>query len=176
MATVNAPFLSVPVRTIGAILSAPILYAAGTQAIERRLDESNERLARIEQRIDALVGVMQIILAKLTPEWTDDERKDVFQYMGTAGPVRAEVRRLRSGGNPLTQDEIDRLGDLAERAETGERLTSEEATQLRDLADIVAKEYPGEQWVTDLLKLALVAFAVYALSEIFKKRGEDEST
>ena len=162
-------------RTIGAILSAPIRYAAGTQAIERRLDESNERLARIEQRIDALVGVMQIILAKLTPEWTDDERKDVFQYMG-AGPVGAGVRRLRSGGNPLTQDEIDRLGDLAERAETGERLTSEEATQLRDLAQIVAKEHPGEQWVTDLLKLALVAFAVYALSEIFKKRGEDEST
>ena len=65
----------------------------------------------------------------------------------------------------LTGAEIRRLRGYVARAGQGERFTPEEATDLRDLSDRVAREHPGEEWVVGLLRVAFFIFAVDAVAD-----------
>jgi len=63
----------------------------------------------------------------------------------------------------MTAAELERLRDYVDRVRNGETFTPEEATDLRDLSDRVAREYPDQEWVAELLKLALFVYAIDAV-------------
>ena len=63
----------------------------------------------------------------------------------------------------MTETELRRLRDYVARAGRGATFTPEEATDLRDLSDRVAREHPGEEWVGGLLKLSMFIYAVDAV-------------
>ena len=63
----------------------------------------------------------------------------------------------------MTEVELDRLRDYMDRVQRGGTCTPEEATDLRDLSDRVAREYPDQEWVAELLKLALFVYAIDAV-------------
>ena len=64
----------------------------------------------------------------------------------------------------VNEAELHRLRDYVDRVRNGETFTPAEATDLRDLSDRVAREHPGEEWVGELLKLALFIYAVDAVA------------
>ena len=54
----------------------------------------------------------------------------------------------------MTRTQLRRLRDYLDRLQRGETFTPEEATDLRDLSDRIARDHPGEDWVPDVIKPA----------------------
>ena len=105
----------------------------------------------------------------MAPDWTSTELAQVLPQVAALGPVEQGVDRLRSAGNPISAAEIDRLQEYVHRARGAQiTFTPEEARDLRELAERVAREHTGEVWVKDLLTLGLFVFAVYALAPSHK--------
>ena len=65
----------------------------------------------------------------------------------------------------MTKTELRRLRDYVDRVRNGETFTPAEGTDLRDLSDRVAREHPGEEWVVELLKVALFVYAVDVVAD-----------
>ena len=169
MASINLPFLQVPVQSLGKLIAWPIRLAAGTPKIEQRLDRVEERLDRLEQRFDTLVQLVLILVAKIAPDWTTDELGRILPQVASLGPVEQTITGLQPMGNPFTAAEIGRLQEYVHRARQPTfEYTPEEARDLRELAERLIEEHTGEPWVKDLDFLGLFIFAVFALAPAIK--------
>ncbi len=170
MATINFPFLQVPLRSFAKLIAWPIRLAAGPPKIERRLDRLEERMTYLEERVDSLIQLVLLLFAKMAPEWTSTELAQVLPQVAALGPVDQAFDRMRSAGTPISTAEIDRLQEYVHRAREAQfTYTPEEARDLRELAERVARDHSGEAWVKDLLTLGLFVFAVYALAPSLKR-------
>ena len=109
MATINFPFLQVPLRSFAKLIAWPIRLAAGTREVERRLDRLEERMTYLEERVDSLIQLVLLLFAKMAPEWTSTELAQVLPQVAALGPVDQAFDRMRSAGNPISTAEIDRL-------------------------------------------------------------------
>ena len=137
----------------------------GIPGIERRLD-------RLEQHVGAMTEILQILVADVSGHWSPDQRERVQRQIANFTLVDQGLARLRPSGNPLSAGEISSLRELVRRAEQGGTFTPAEGWEFRRLSDLATQERPGEEWVKDLLKLALFIFGLYVLSEILKPREE----
>ena len=143
-------------------LTLPFRYLAWTPSLEHRLD-------RLERQVQALTEVMIMILAHLSGEWTDEQRERVLRHVANFNMVS---RGVAESTNPLSQEERARLQQYVHKLEAREGLMPGEAADFRYLAEKEADAHPKDDWAADLLKLGLVAFALYALSEIFKPKED----
>ncbi len=170
MATVNLPFLSVPLKTIAKGARWPFRQLAGTPGVERRV-------VGLEGHVAALTEVVQIMFAQASAEWRPELRLEVQRHIASF-TIEPGLSGLRPSGNPVTSSEIERLKEYVSRAQAGGTFTAEEATDLKDLSERAAAESKGQVWGKDLLALGIFIFSVYALSRIFsssKDEGEAEA-
>lgn len=130
----------------------------------------DQRLARVETRMEAVIGALQIIIANASGSWTPDHRLLVQQQIANFGALNAGLGTVKPSGNPVSREELDRLRRYVQSAERGETFTPDQATDLRDLADRVARDYAGQDWAADLVKLALIIFALYFVAEMLKPK------
>lgn len=163
---INIGPLQFTLRALGRFLTAPAKYAVGTPSIERRLD-------RLEQHIAAMTNILHFLVASLSANWSDEQRERVQHEIANFTLVNQGSARLRPSGNPVSAADINRLREYVRRAEAGGTFSPEEAKDLRDLAETISMDSPRDEWVTELLKLALFIFGVYVHSEIFKPTKQD---
>ena len=71
---------------------------------------------------------------------------------------------------PISPSELGRLQLYNQRVQRGQPFSSEEATDFKQLSELVAREYADQDWVAELLKVAFVIFAIYALGQLFSRR------
>ena len=162
MAAVNIPFLQVPVRSLGKLIAWPIRLAAGTPKIEQRLD-------RLEERVDTLIQLVLLLVAKIAPDWTPDELGQLLPQVASLGPLNQAFTGLQGTGNPMTNAELERLQKYIRQAmQPRIEFTPEEARDLRELAERVIEEHTGKPWIRDLETMALFIFAVFALAPLLK--------
>jgi hypothetical protein len=150
--------LQARVRWFARLLTAVVRYPAWTPPLEHRLD-------RIEQHLETLTEVVLIMLGNLSGQWDDAQRERAFRQVANFTRVSRGVAQQR---NPISATERARLQGYLGQLETGGQLSPSEAEDFRRLAEEEARAHPREDWAKDLLKLGLVAFALYTLSEIFK--------
>jgi hypothetical protein len=130
----------------------------------------DERLARVEMRVDAVIGALQIVIAHASGQWLPEQRGEVQKHIANFGAVAAGLGTVKPTGNPVTQQELDQLKAYVQRAQQGGPFTASEARDFSALADRVARDYAGQDWVSDLIKLALFIFALYAIAELLKPK------
>jgi len=158
------PF-QVPIRWIRKAITALLRHPMGIPGIERRPD-------RLEQHLGAMTEILQILVADVSGHWSPDHQERVQRQIANFTLVDQGLARQRPRGNPLSAGEISSLRELVRRAEQGGTFTPAEGWEFRRLSELVSRERPGEEWVKDLLKLALFIFGVYVLSETLKPRPE----
>ncbi len=66
--------------------------------------------------------------------------------------------------------ELDKLKAYTQQAQQGLSFTPEQATEFRNLSEKISKEYPTQDWVKELLKIALFVFTVYTIPEPLKSK------
>ena len=150
--------LQVSVRWIGRMLVAPMRYAMGTPGLERGI-------RRIEHHVSAMTEILYVLIADASTRWSREQQERVLRQVANFTIVNEGLDHLRPSGNPFAVSEIDKLREYTKRAQEGGSFTPAEASEFRQLSEKAAREYPEQDWVTDLLKLALFAFGLYALSK-----------
>ena len=108
------------------------------------------------------------IVADISHTWSAEKRERVQKMMWNFGDVTKGLSSVVAKGNPFTQQELDTLRKYTQQAQRGSIFTPEQATQFRDLSERASREYPNQEWVGELLKIALFIFAIYALAQLLK--------
>jgi Skp family chaperone for outer membrane proteins len=133
-------------------------------SLERRFDE---KLSMVERKVGSVAEAARNQLEFFT-EFLGYKR--VISWRDVTF-VKGELYRLSAAPNPLTKEEAARLKELLDK----EKLTLEEADELREIARKLVKEYGdrvGETW-----KLLIYASIMrgLALSELEEPEGGEES-
>jgi len=167
--TLNLGVLSVPENRIRRIVCWLPKWLAGTRQIESGMKLFGSNFNIIETRIGAMSDVLNIIVADISAEWTSEKRERVQKAMWNFGLVTKGLSAVIAKENPFTQQELDTLRAYTQQAQQGEVFTPQQATEFRNLSERASREYSDQDWVGELLKIALFIFAVYAVSQILKK-------
>ena len=102
--------------------------------------------------IHAIGRAQNLLLGALTEQGTLTAEQvktvmDCFAGLAT-GNVQAMLRQVKATGNPMTEDELQRLAALVETIEDEESLTLADATELFTLAKKLQHDRPDEEaWV-----------------------------
>jgi crotonobetainyl-CoA:carnitine CoA-transferase CaiB-like acyl-CoA transferase len=116
----------------------------------------------------ALTEIMHIVVAQLAGDWSPEQRERVQRAIANFKIVNQGLGSIVPSGNPVTKAELERLRQYTQRAELGEPFSPEEARDFKELAEKATKDYASAEWASELLKVALFVFALYALSELLK--------
>jgi hypothetical protein len=122
----------------------------------------------LTQHVSAMTEVFQMMLADLVGNWPADKRERALNTVAKFTLVNKGLEKVIAKGNPFTQQELDTLRAYVNQAQQGQVFTPQQATQFRDLSERASHEYSGEDWVTELLKIALIVFAVYAIAQLLR--------
>lgn len=117
-----------------------------------------------------MTDVFYIILADLMDKWPSDKRERVLRSTANFTIVNSGLSGIKPQQNPFTADEVGRLRWYTEKAQRGEPFLADEAHDFRELAERAAREYPGQQWVAELIKIGLFIFAVYAIGKLLESK------
>lgn len=134
---------------------------AGTSALIRRTDS-------LEVHIRALTEIFYVILADLMGNWSSEKREQVLRATANFKVVQDGLSTIKPQGNPFTADELNRLQYYTDRARQGQPFQPEEAQDYRQLSERAAREYPGQQWVAELMKVTLFIFAIYVIGKLLE--------
>lgn len=159
--SVNVGIVSIPENRIKKLICWLPEKLAGTKRIE-------SRVATMLQHIGAMTEIVHILVADISGKWTPEKRERVQKMMGNFRIVFNGLNSVIAKGNPFTQQELDSLRAYTQQAQQGNVFTPEQATEFRNLSERVSREYPNQDWVGELLKIALFIFALYAISQILK--------
>jgi chemotaxis protein CheY-P-specific phosphatase CheC len=121
----------------------------------------------LTQHISAVTEIMNILVADISNSWTAEKRERV-QKMMWKFTINKGLESIIAKGNPFTPQELDALRLYARQAQEGQIFTPEQATHFRQLSEKASSEYPNQDWVGELLKIALFIFAIYAVSKLLK--------
>ena len=165
MAEITIGPFTIPIRWLRWAVVEPLRAWAGTRGLK-------SDIGILQRHVAAMTEILHIVVAQISGGWTAEQRERVQRAMTNFSNIGQGLGHLRTKGNPLTREEISTLKDLTARLEQGGALSPEEAASFRRLADVVAREYPDEDWVVDLLKLAMFAFSVYTVSQVFKEKED----
>ena len=103
------------------------------------------------------------------PKWSDEKRERVLRQMANFTLVNKGLDSIEPKGNPFTLDELNELKEYTAMAQSGKRFEPYEAQEYRDLTERASREYPGQDWVVELLKIGLIIFAIYAIGKALGK-------
>ena len=140
---------------------SPIRRLAGTPALIQRTDS-------LEVHIRALTEIFYVILGDLMGNWSSEKREQILRATANFKVVQDGLNTIEPQGNPFTADELHRLQYYTDKARRGESFLPEEAQDYRQLSERAAREYPGQQWVSELIKVALFIFALYAIGKLLE--------
>ena len=138
---------------------SPIRRLAGTPALIQRTDS-------LEVHIQASTEIFYVILGDLMGDWSSEKREQILRVTANFKVVQDGLSTIKPKGNPFTAEELNRLQYYTDRARQGLTFQTEEAQDYRQLSERTAREYPGQQWVTELMKVALFIFALYAIGKL----------
>lgn len=129
-------------------------------------------LKNIRVHIAAMSGVLDIAMSAIMEKLTPNQKERVLNLVANYTIVRKGIDTLIPKSNPFTEQEIQRLRNYTQQAQQGSTFTPEQATEFRQLSERAARDYPNQDWVTDLLKIALLIFAMYAIGRLLNpQRG-----
>lgn len=129
-----------------------------------------ESVSAIQNHVLALTEVVQVIVAEMSGTWLPDKRERIQKNIANFTLVSSQLSKLRPMGNPFTAGELDRLRYYTDKAQKGQTFEAEEARDFKQLSQRASGEYPNQDWVAELLKVALFIFAIYALSKALEKK------
>ncbi len=127
-------------------------------------------LKSIRVHIAAMSGVLDIAMSAVIEKLTPTQRERVLNLVANYTIVRKGLDNIVPKGNPFTAEEIQRLRSYTQQAQSGRMFSPQEATEFRQLSERAAHDYPNQDWVTDLLKIALLVFAMYAIAKLFESQ------
>lgn len=166
--SVNVGVISIPESRLKAFICCLPRWLAGTKKVEARIDAVNSSVSNTERHIGAMMEIVNVLVADISDKWTPEKRERVQKMMWSFGVVNTGLNAVIAKGNPFTQRELDTLKAYTKQAQQGSTFTPEQATEFRNLSERVSREYPNQEWVTELLKIALFIFAVYAIAQLLK--------
>lgn len=158
-ATIKVGPVQASIRAIGKALCWPLRQAVGMPTLTRKLDN-------LTTHVSALTDILHILIGDLAGSWSAEKRERVQRAIVDSG-LSSYLE-----GNPLTIDEVQRLRKYTQRAQRGGFFPSQEAWDFKSLSERIAYERGGQEWVTELLKLALFIFALYSFSELLKPKQD----
>jgi len=142
-------------------LCSPIRRLAGTPALIQRTDS-------LEVHIRALTEIFYVILGDLMGNWSSEKREQILRVTANFKVVQDGLITIEPKGNPFTAEELSRLQYYTDRARQGQPFQPDEAQDYRQLSERAAREYPGQQWVAELMKVSLFIFALYAIGKLLE--------
>jgi hypothetical protein len=157
--------LQFTLRALGRAVSWPFKTLSGSFALQ-------QEIRSLRDHISAMTDVFHLVIATLSKDWTIEQRERIQRSIARFTILEEGVKRLEASQNPLSSSELKRLQVYVEKAGQGEAFSQEEAQDFKGLADRVAREHSGQDWVAELIKLALFIFALYVLAEILKPVGQ----
>jgi len=160
--TVNLGVVSIPENRIWRIICCIPRRLTGTQKIEFKIDN-------LLQHVRAMTDIVHILVADISGEWTAEKRERVQKMMGDFTIVNKGLESVNVKGNPFTQQELDTLRSYTRQAQDGRTFTLQQAVEFRQLSERASVDFVGQEWVTELLKIALFVFALYAISRILSR-------
>jgi hypothetical protein len=160
----NAGFVTIPENRFWEILCWLPRKLAGTQSLDHKYNS-------LIQHISAMTDIFHIILADVSGNWTSDKRERVQRMIANFTLVNEGLSTVKAKGNPFTEEELRRLRSYTQQAQEGRLFTPDQAIEYKELSERASREYPGQQWVTELLKVALFIFALYALTQLLKPKA-----
>lgn len=134
---------------------------AGTPSIERNLQD-------LRTHTSAMTSVLHLCVADLMAKWPLAQRKEVLEAIAKFSVIDEGLGKVER--NPLTIDEVQRLRKYTNQARAGQLFTVSDAKDFRLLAERASQEYAGQEWVAELLKVALLIFAIYVVAQILRPR------
>ena len=136
---------------------------AGTHNIDRKLDD-------LIQHVKAMTEIFHVILADVSGKWEADKRERVQRMIANFTLVNTGLATLEAEDNPFSSDELQRLRSYTQQAEQRQVFTPEQASDYKQLSERASHEYAGQDWVEELLKVALFVFALYAIGKLLESR------
>lgn len=136
---------------------------AGTESLD-------SKVSNLIQHVGALTDVFHVILADVSGSWESEKRERVQRKIADFTIVDKGLATIKAKGNPFTEDELRRLRSYTQQAKEGRAFTREQALEYRQLSERASREYAGQDWVTELLKIALFIFALYAIGQLLKSK------
>jgi len=136
---------------------------AGTHSIDRKLDN-------LTQHIQAMTDIFHIIVADVSAKWDADKRERVQRIFANFTLVNQGLATAQTKSNPLPNEELERLRAYTRQAQQGQVFTSDQAFEYRQLSERASREYVGQDWVGELLKIALFIFALYAIGKLLESK------
>jgi len=162
--------LQITASKLGRIISWPFRQLAGTPALSREVHEVNQKIDLARVHISAMTEIFYVVVADLMDKWPPEKREKALRAIANFTIVDRGLDSIKLQGNPFTPDEIQRLRLYTQWAQEGSFFTPEDALDYRQLSERAAREYGDRDWVTELLKIGVFIFAIYGLSQLFKKK------
>lgn len=159
--TVTFPGVQVSASRLWSFICWPFRRLAGTAPLCQRINT-------LQAHVEAITGLVLLIVAETIVSWPSDKREKALALIANFRLVDRGLASIGPPGNPLTAEEAARLHIYNEWAQRGQRFSPEEASDFRVLSERVAREYAGQDWVTELLKVALFIFALYVLAKVLE--------
>lgn len=158
----NVGIVSVSERRIWSIICWLPRAFSGTNLLRRDITS-------LTQHVSAMTDVFHIMLADVSGNWDSGKRERVQRIVAKFTLITKGLDTVTTKGNPFTQQEVDILRSYTQQAQQGSVFTAQQATQFRELSERASREYPNQDWVGELLKVALFIFAVYAISQLLRQ-------
>ena len=157
--TLNLGPISIPENRIWKAICWIPRKLAGTQML-------CDQLKGVTNHVSAMTDILHIVIADLTAKWPQEKRERVQRHIANFRILKGALDELQPEGNPFTAEEVRKLQYYTQKAQLGETFQVEEAEDYRQLSERAALEYPGQDWVKELLKVAIFIFALYVLSKV----------
>lgn len=126
----------------------------------------------LTQHVSAMTDVFHIMLADISGTWDSEKRERVQRIIAKFTLLTKGLDTVIAKGNPFTQLELDALKAYTIQAQQGLTFSPQQATEFRNLSERASLEYPNQDWVKELLKVALFVFAVYAIAQLLKSESK----
>jgi len=153
--------VQVPESKLRKWICSPVRAMAG-------ISELTHRTENLETHTRALTDIFYIILADLMQNWSSEKCERVLRATANFNLVKDGLSKVKPQGNPFTTEELNRLQYYTDQARQGQPFQPEEAQDYKQLSERAAREYPGQQWVAELMKVALFIFALYVIGKLLE--------
>ena len=152
------------------------------KGIEQRLDELRRYVDERFNELRSYIGRVELRVTRLAEAYSSYQEFFV-EYLTAEGLIKREkadllrnearrMMRLAALANPLTKEEWERLKELLDK--DPDKVTLEEALELRELARKVVREYGEypEAWKLHIYASILVGAAIRRKAEESKQQGQ----
>ncbi|MBA7703235.1 hypothetical protein ES703_112017 [subsurface metagenome] len=157
MVSINFGPVQTSLNTLVSIVCRPFKWLAGTQPLLKKVDE-------LYTHISAMTACLHIILADLMGKWTPEQRERALKAVANFTVADRGLNNIKPKSNPFTEDELQRLHLYTQQAQRGEFFSTEQALDYKQLTERTAREYSGQDWAIEILKIGLFIFALYGLN------------